>query len=184
MFLEVCRRNPTKKQKEKKKHTSPLEQWMVSSSTIYRLRHHSSPLMWIHRDGPRLTQLSGDQNFPLPAISRGNRDALVARVSPVDVLVDPVNSQAFGGVQRVDERHLLRRIAGLVDVSASGGGAKDSFVSTILFMPPKIVASGSSIKQVRLAAIPLGLLTVRKTRANHCGFSRCSLLWMMVCRGT
>lgn len=80
---------------------------MTSSSTIYRLRHRSSPLVWIHGDGPRLTQLTGDQNFPLPAVSRGNRDALVARVSPVDVLVDPVNSQAFGGVQRVDERHLL-----------------------------------------------------------------------------
>lgn len=47
--------------------------------------------MRIHRDGPRLTQLGGDQNFPLSAVSRGYRDALVARVRPVDVLVDPVD---------------------------------------------------------------------------------------------
>lgn len=49
--------------------------------------------------------------------------------------------------------------------------AEEGFVSTIWFMPPKIVASGWSIKKVRLAAICLGLLTVRKTRVNYCSYS-------------
>lgn len=73
--------------------------------------------MWIDCDGPRLAQLSGYQHFSLPAVSRGDGDALVARVGPVDVLVDPVDGQALGGVERVDESQLLRRVTGLVDVS-------------------------------------------------------------------
>lgn len=79
-----------------------------------------SPLVRIHRDGPWLAQLGGYQHFPLPAVTRGDGDALVARVGPVDVLVDPVDSQALGGVERVDERHLFRRVTGLVDVRAGG----------------------------------------------------------------
>ena len=63
--------------------------------------------MWIHCDGPRLAQLGGYQHLSLPAVSRGNGDALVARVGPVDVLVDPVDGQALGGVERVDESNLL-----------------------------------------------------------------------------
>ena len=78
-----------------------------------------SPLVWIHRDGPWLAQLSGDQHFSLPAVSRGNRYALVSRVRPVDVLVDPVYGQTLGGVEGVDESHLLRWVTGLVDVSTS-----------------------------------------------------------------
>lgn len=76
--------------------------------------------MWIHCDGPRLAQLRGYQHFPLPAVARGHGDALVARVGPVDVLVDPVDGQALGRVERVDESHLLRRVAGFVDVGAGG----------------------------------------------------------------
>lgn len=79
-----------------------------------------SPLVRIHCDGSRLTQLSGYQHSPLASISRGHRDALVARVGPVDVLMDPVHCQALGRVERVDERHLLGCVAGFVDVSAGG----------------------------------------------------------------
>lgn len=153
---------------------------MISSQTSQPC---CSPLVWIHCDGPRLTQLRGDQNFPLPAISRGNGDALVARVSPVDVLVDPVDSQSFGGVQRVDERHLLWRIAGLVDVSAGWKRRKDLSVLFDL-CHQKQSHQGDPSKNVTFAAICPGLLweklewtiliTVR---------SRCSLLWMMVCQG-
>lgn len=123
MFCEVCGRNRTKKVKGEKKAAHGFSETVDDIKFHHlsaQIRPCCSPLVWIHCDGPRLTQLSGDQNFPLPAISRGNRDALVARVSPVDVLVDPVDSQSFRGVQRVNERHLLRRIAGLVDVSAGG----------------------------------------------------------------
>lgn len=76
--------------------------------------------MRVHGDGSRLAQLSGDQHFPLPAVSAGDGDALVARVGPVNVLVDPVDGQALGGVERVNQRYLLRRVAGLVDVRAKG----------------------------------------------------------------
>lgn len=77
-------------------------------------------MVWIHRDGPRLAQLSGYQHFSLSAVSCGDGDALVARVGPVDVLVDPVDSQALGGVERVNKHYLLRRVTGLVDVCTSG----------------------------------------------------------------
>lgn len=80
--------------------------------------------MRIHRDGPWLAQLGGDQHLPLPAVARGDRDALVARVGPVDVLVNPVDSQTLGGLEGVDESHLLRRVARLVDVGAGGGAEK------------------------------------------------------------
>ena len=96
-----------------------------------------SPLVRIHRYGPRLAQLGGYQHFPLPAVSRGNRDALVARVRPVDVLVDPVDREALGGVERVDERHLLRRVTGLVDVSTGGRERRGVWVS-VLEKPWKI----------------------------------------------
>lgn len=79
-----------------------------------------SPVVRVHGDGPRLAQLAGDQHFPLPAVTTGHGDALVARVGPVNVLVDPVDGQALGGVERVNQRYLLRRVAGLVDVRAKG----------------------------------------------------------------
>lgn len=79
-----------------------------------------SPLVWIHCNGTRLAQLRVYQHFSLPAVCRGDRDALVAWVGPVNVLVDPVDGQALGGVERVDESHLLRRVTGLVDVSTGG----------------------------------------------------------------
>lgn len=88
-------------------------------STLNSIFSHL-PMVRIHSDGPRLAQLSGYQHFPLLAVSRGDRDALVARVSPVDVLVNPVDGQALRGMERVDERHLLRRVTRLVDVSTGG----------------------------------------------------------------
>lgn len=87
-----------------------------------------SPVVRVHGDGSRLAQLRGDQHFPLPAVPAGDGDALVARVGPVNVLVDPVDGQALGGVERVNKRYLLRRVAGLVDVRAKREG-KRSFVS-------------------------------------------------------
>lgn len=77
-----------------------------------------SPVVRVHGDGSRLAQLSCYQHFPLPAVSAGNGDALVARVGPVNVLVDPVDGQALRGVERVNKRYLLCRVAGLVDVRA------------------------------------------------------------------
>lgn len=63
--------------------------------------------MRVDRDGPWLTQLCDDEHFSLAAIPRGHRDALVARVGPVDVLMNPVNSQALGRMERLEERELL-----------------------------------------------------------------------------
>lgn len=77
-----------------------------------------SPVVRVHDDGSRLAQLSRYQHFPLPAVSAGDGDALVARVGPVNVLVDPVDGQALRGVERVNKRYLLCRVAGLVDVRA------------------------------------------------------------------
>lgn len=79
-----------------------------------------SPLVWIHCDGPWLAQVSAYEHFPLSAVSCGDGDAFVARVRPVDVLMDPVDSQALRGVKWVDERHLLRWVTGLIDVSTVG----------------------------------------------------------------
>lgn len=82
----------------------------------------------VHGDGPRLAQLGRDQHLPLLAVSAGYGDALVARVGPVNVLVDPVDGQALGGLERVNKRYLLRRVAGLVDVRAEGGGEEEEEV--------------------------------------------------------
>lgn len=83
-------------------------------STTARL----SPLLGVHGDGPWLTQLRVDQHPPLLAVPRGYGDGLVPRVSPVEVLVDPVNGQPFRGVQGgVNQGYLLGGVTGLVDVS-------------------------------------------------------------------
>lgn len=89
-------------------------------SPILSVNFYHSPLVWINCNGPWLAQLSGYQHFSLSAISCGNGDALIARVGPVDVLVDPVDSQALRGVKRVNKCYLLRRVTGLVDVCTNG----------------------------------------------------------------
>lgn len=53
------------------------------------------PLSGVHSDSTRFTQLRGDQDPPLLAVSSGDRDGLVSGVSPVDVLVNPVYCQAL-----------------------------------------------------------------------------------------
>lgn len=98
----------------------PLLPFRLPHQSKNLLNFSDSPLVWIHCNGPRLTQVSGNQHFPLSAISRGNGDAFVARVGPVNVFMNPVDSQALGGMKGVDERHLLRWVAGLVNVSAVG----------------------------------------------------------------
>lgn len=92
----------------------------IQHSPILSVNFYHSPLVWINCNGPRLAQLTGYQHFFLSAISCGNGDALISRVGPVDVLVDPVDSQALRGVKRVNKSYLLRRVTGLVDVCTDG----------------------------------------------------------------
>lgn len=119
------RRVPRKK-KNADKRVKKFEDFIPPPPTYFLSLHRQStvklfsPVVRVHGDGSRLAQLSGDQHFPLPAVSAGDGDALVARVGPVNVLVDPVDGQALGGVERVNKRYLLRRVAGLVDVRAKG----------------------------------------------------------------
>lgn len=113
-----------------------LFQYSPTLSKISTLNSISSnsPLVRIHCDGPRLAKLSGYQHFSLPTVSRGDRDALVARVGPVDVLVNPVNSQALRGLERVDERHMLRGITCLIDVSTGGLKKRSILVSSTMLL--------------------------------------------------
>lgn len=57
-----------------------------------------SPLSGVKRNRPWFTQLAVNQHFSFFAISSGNRDGFVSRISPVDVIVDPIDSYAFWGM--------------------------------------------------------------------------------------
>lgn len=56
------------------------------------------PLSGVKRNGPWFTQLAVNQHFSLFAISSGDGDGFVSRISPVDVIVDPIDSYAFWGM--------------------------------------------------------------------------------------
>lgn len=76
-----------------------------------------SPLLRSHGDGPRLTQVSVDQDTPPAAVRRSHRDGAVTRVGPVEVVLDPVESQTLWGEQlRVDQSHVMCQVTRLVDV--------------------------------------------------------------------
>lgn len=81
------------------------------------LRYTRSPSLRIHSDGPRLAQLGADQHVSPASIRGGHRDGSVARVGPVEVMVDPVQSQTLRGMQiRIDQGNVARRVACFVDV--------------------------------------------------------------------
>lgn len=79
-----------------------------------------SPSLWIHSDGPWFAQIGVDQHASPAAIRWSHRDGSVARVGPVEVVLNPVLCQPFGGMQiRVDQSNVSRRVARLVDVSTA-----------------------------------------------------------------
>lgn len=57
-----------------------------------------SPLSGVKSNRPWFPQLVINQHFSLFSISSSNGDAFVSGVSPVDVIVDPIDSYAFWGM--------------------------------------------------------------------------------------
>lgn len=102
-----------------------------NNSKLFRLRtlqlsvcHISShsPVVGVQRYAPGLAQVGADEDPPLGGVHRGHRDGLVPGVGPVQVVLQPVQSQAHGGVElRIHQRHLLGGVAGLVDEGTAGG---------------------------------------------------------------
>lgn len=80
-----------------------------------------SPVVWIQRYSSRFTEVGVDQDAPLGAVHWSHRDGFVSRICPVEVVLEPVQSQAHGGLQRwIHQRHLLGGVAGVVDESTAG----------------------------------------------------------------
>lgn len=90
----------------------------------YTSTHISSslPMVGIQRYGSGFTQVGVDEDSSLGGVYRGHRDGFVSGVSPVQVVLEPVQSQTHGGLQEwIHQRHLLWGITGLVDEGAAGG---------------------------------------------------------------
>lgn len=88
------------------------------------------PMMWIQRDSSGFTKVTADEDTPLGAVYWRHRDGFVTRVRPVKVVLEPVQSETYRGLQGwVHQRHLLGRVIGLVDEGAvrEGRRAKTSF---------------------------------------------------------
>lgn len=84
-------------------------------STVWGWEH--SPSQGVDGNGPGFAEVAAEEGTSAFAIDCGHGDGLVARVGPVDVLVDPVHRQALGRVQLlVNEDILLHRVAGFVHV--------------------------------------------------------------------
>lgn len=71
--------------------------------------------------GPGLTEVGVDEDTPLGAVHRGHGDGFISRVGPVEVVLQPVQSQSHRGLQRrIHQRHLLGGVTGLVDEGTAG----------------------------------------------------------------
>lgn len=82
-----------------------------------------SPVVGVQRYGSGLAELGADEDASLGAVHRGHRDGLVARVGPVQVVLQPIQSQTHRRLKRrVHQGHLLGRVAGLVDEGTAGKG--------------------------------------------------------------
>jgi len=76
-------------------------------------------LQGVDGNGPGFAEVTAEESTSAFAVNCGHGDGLVARVGPVDVLVDPVHRQALGRVQLlVNEDILLHGVAGFVHVGA------------------------------------------------------------------
>ena len=80
-------------------------------------------MVGIQRYGPGFTQVSVDENASLGCVHRGHGDGFVSGVGPVQVVLEPVQSQTHGGLQVwIHQWHLLGGVAGLVDEGTAGQG--------------------------------------------------------------
>lgn len=83
-------------------------------------------MVGIQRNGPGFAQVGVDEDASLGGVHRGHGDGLVPGVGPVQVVLEPVQGQTHGGLQeRVQQRHLLGGVAGLVDEGTAGGGGRE-----------------------------------------------------------
>lgn len=81
----------------------------------------SLPVVRIQRYGPGFTQVGVDEDTSLSGVDWGHRDWFVSGVGPVQVVLEPVQSQTHGGLQeRVQQRYLLGGVTGLVDEGTAG----------------------------------------------------------------
>lgn len=93
----------------------------TSQPSVFHIPSHL-PVVGVQRYAPGLAQVGADEDPPLGGVHRGHRDGLVPGVGPVQVVLQPVQSQAHGGVEpRIHQRHLLGGVAGLVDEGTAGG---------------------------------------------------------------
>lgn len=76
----------------------------------------------IQCDTPRFAQIGADEDASLGGVHRGHRDGFVSGVGPVQVVLEPVQSQTYRGVQeRIHQWHLLGGVTGLMDEGTGGG---------------------------------------------------------------
>jgi len=79
--------------------------------------------MGIQRYGPGFTQVSVDEDASLGGVHWGHGDGFVSGVGPVQVVLEPVQSQTHGGLQkRIQQRHLLGGVTGLMDEGTEDEG--------------------------------------------------------------
>lgn len=82
----------------------------------------SSPVVGIQRYAAGFAQIGADEDPPLGGVRRRHGDGLVPGVGPVEVVLEPVQGQTHRGVKvRIQQRHLLGGVAGLVDEGTAGG---------------------------------------------------------------
>lgn len=92
----------------------------------------SSPVVGIQRYAAGFAQIGADEDPPLGGVRRRHGDGLVPGVGPVEVVLEPVQGQTHRGVKvRIQQRHLLGGVAGLVDEGTAGGGDTEISVYSI-----------------------------------------------------
>lgn len=123
--------------RQKKKHTSTH----ISSSL---------PVVRIQRYASGFTQVGVDEDTSLGGVHWGHRDGLVPGVGPVQVVLEPVQSQTHRGVQEwIHQRHLLGGVTGLVDEGTAGEGGDrkiegvfsgEDNMEVIIYSKPAVIA--------------------------------------------
>lgn len=170
-FCEVCRRNQTKKSESEKKAAHGF------FGTVDGIKSISSDIITV-----LLTPGAGPLRWPAAHSAQWRSELSSSYHLPRQQRCSCCPSQSSRCSCGSSRQPVLRGSAASRWASPAATNrwpcrckrwwkAEEGFVSAVWFMPPKIVASGWSIKKVRLAAICLGFLTVRKTRVNYCSYS-------------
>ncbi len=94
----------------------------------YASTHISSPslpVVGIQRYGSGFTEVGVDEDAPLGGVHRGHRDGFVSGVGPVQVVLEPVQSQTHRRLQGwVHQRHLHGGVTGLMDEGTAREGGR------------------------------------------------------------